>query len=422
MSGAPGLDPAPPDPATWARLPDDLFGEVVAHARRALVTLDAVHTSPEVTRLRAIPAAKLRRGGGRRRLLAVLARGGPVWLAVRTRIEQDVDLVARLVAALAPSDEEASSRAADEARGRLAAAEQAVDEARAQRDEARRQRDQARAERDEARTQRDGAAGREAGLRARIESLEATVTSLRDEVGRLEAEVATGEETKAQAVARERRRAAGERADLARELTEARRELDDARRAEARRARQQAADRSARASADLAGAAATGSVPGASPPPARAPDEVVPGRPSRLPVGLRLDTREGVERLLAPGRRLLVDGYNVTRTQRPELSLEQQRRWLVNALEALAASRRLDVTVVFDAHVDGRSGGRPRRRGVTVQYSLDDMTADDELVFAVAAMEPDEPVVVVTDDRELRRRLAPHGVDLLHTTALAWLL
>lgn len=419
MNDEPGLDPAPPDAATWADLPDDLFAEVVAHARRALATLDAVHSTPDVTALRAIPAAKLRRGGGRRRLLAVLARGGPVWLAVRTRIEHDPDLVARLSAALAPADESTPPRAIDELRGRLAATERARDDARAQRDDARRQRDEARAERDDARTQRDGAVGRETGLRARIESLEAVVASLREEVARLEVQVAASEDGRAQAVARERRRAAGERAEIARELTDARRQLDEARRERARLARQQASDR---AGPSRAGGPVPTSAPGSPPRPARSPDEVVPGRPSQLPPGLRLDTREGVERLVAPGRRLLVDGYNVTRTQRPELTLEQQRRWLVNALEALAASRRLDVTVIFDAHVDGRSAGRPRRRGVTVQYSLADMTADDELVFAVAAMDPDEPVIVVTDDRELRQRLAPHGVDLLRTSALAWLL
>ena len=43
------------------------------------------------------------------------------------------------------------------------------------------------------------------------------------------------------------------------------------------------------------------------------------------------------------------------------------------------------------------------------------VTADDDLVFEVEALDPARPVVVVTDDRELRDRLAPYGVDLVST-------
>jgi len=349
-----------------------------------------------------------------------MSQGGPVWLAVRTRIETDPDLVTRLSAALAPETADTPPSEVDALRDRVAAAERARDDARAQRDDARLQRDQARSERDEARTQRDGVTGREDGLRSRVEALQATVATLQDKVARLTGAVEANDVVREQVVDRERRRAAGEQAALKQELAETRRLLDEARRANARLARRRSdAPAPTRTPTPAPRSTSRGRAPDGPPP---ATDVVVPGRPSRLPPGLRLDTREGVERLLAPGRRVLVDGYNVTRTQRPDLTLEQQRTWLVNGLAALAASRRLDLTVVFDAHLDGGGAAGPRRRGVTVQYSLRDMTADDELVFAVAAMDSDEPVIVVTDDRELRQRLAPHGVDLLRTSALAWLL
>ena len=67
---------------------------------------------------------------------------------------------------------------------------------------------------------------------------------------------------------------------------------------------------------------------------------------------------------------------------------------------------------------NARKAGHP-----TLFATTQEMTADDELVLMVETLhEPDQPVVVVTDDAELRRRLARHGVDLLDTTSFAWLL
>ena len=57
-----------------------------------------------------------------------------------------------------------------------------------------------------------------------------------------------------------------------------------------------------------------------------------------------------------------------------------------------------------------------------VHYTAEGLTADDEIVFAVAALERDVPVVVVTDDRGLRDRLRPYGVDLLATAVFHWVL
>jgi rRNA-processing protein FCF1 len=48
---------------------------------------------------------------------------------------------------------------------------------------------------------------------------------------------------------------------------------------------------------------------------------------------------------------------------------------------------------------------------VSVVFTPTGVTADDEIALAVQAT--DEPVVVVTDDRELRDRVRPHGADLL---------
>ena len=216
-------------------------------------------------------------------------------------------------------------------------------------------------------------------------------------------------------MARESRRGDARRRWLEEDLAAARRDLDELRRTQRRPATTAPAARPARpATAARSRRARVGTPddPGV--------DRVVPGRPSRLPRGTRLDSREGAEALVVAVGRLLVDGYNVSRTHRADLDLEGQRAWLVRGLE-LAARRGVAVEVVFDAHHQGSASGT-RRAGVHVSYTHPGISADDEIVFAVEASDVDRPLVVVTDDRELRERLAPSRVDLLPTASLVWLL
>lgn len=437
------FDRSPPDVAAWTGLPDDLFARVAAHARRGLQKLDTVHTTPEVKRLLAIPPSKLVKGGGRRRLVAVMAAGGPVWLAIRTRMDTDPELEAELASALGmgpatgAAGDDALRDQLDETERRLDRMRGQRDDARSRRDELRDQRDLARRERDETRARLDGALGRETTMQRRIEALEHQDAQRRARVDELTAAAAAADQDLRRAVEREARRSASRRVELERELATARRDLDRANRDVRRLERtRQGESPSKPASPDGAGRGPVtgrpvGRGPGtagrsvgndATPSPVEAPDVVVPGRPSRLPAGVRLDTREGGVALLTPGRVVLVDGYNVTRSHRPDMSLEQQRRWLVDGVANLATRLKLDATIVFDAHDHGAGGPAPRRRGVTVAWSHPGITADDELVLAVEAMDRTTPVVVVTDDRELRGRLAVLGVDLLQTNVLAWLL
>jgi hypothetical protein len=206
----------------------------------------------------------------------------------------------------------------------------------------------------------------------------------------------------------ERRRAPADRRQLEAELADARREVHELR-------------------AELQRRPAPPPAPPrpAAPRPARrreAPARLRPGRPSRLPPGVRSGTREAVDALLHTGRLVIVDGYNLTRTQRDDLGLAQQRRWLVQALGTLVARTGIEPEVVFDSTVAGARGRQESSRGVRVRYTAEGLTADDEIVFEVEALEPDHPVVVVTDDRGLRERLYPYRVDLLDTASFRWAL
>jgi len=127
----------------------------------------------------------------------------------------------------------------------------------------------------------------------------------------------------------------------------------------------------------------------------------------------RVEDPAALDRLLAlPAVHLVVDGYNVTKTGYPELTLSGQRDRLVMQLSALAARTSAEVTVVFDgAGVVAVPTTAPR--GVRVLFSDPGVLADD-VIRAVVAAEPEgRPVVVVTSDRAVAdsvRRRGAHPV------------
>jgi predicted RNA-binding protein with PIN domain len=106
---------------------------------------------------------------------------------------------------------------------------------------------------------------------------------------------------------------------------------------------------------------------------------------------------------------LVVDGYNVTKTGYPTLTLAEQRLRLVSGLAALAARTGAEVTCVFDgAQLDG-----PVRltqpRGVRVLFSAPGEIADELIRRLVAAEPPGRPIVVVSSDREVAEGVRRSG-------------
>ncbi|RZS38897.1 YacP-like NYN domain-containing protein [Herbihabitans rhizosphaerae] len=127
----------------------------------------------------------------------------------------------------------------------------------------------------------------------------------------------------------------------------------------------------------------------------------------------RVEDPAALDRVLAlPSVHLVVDGYNVTKTGYPELSLADQRDRLVRQLSALAARTSAEVTVVFDgAGVVAVPTAAPR--GVRVLFSDPGVLADDVIRALVAAEPEGRPVVVVTSDRAVAdsvRRRGAHPV------------
>jgi predicted RNA-binding protein with PIN domain len=108
-----------------------------------------------------------------------------------------------------------------------------------------------------------------------------------------------------------------------------------------------------------------------------------------------------LDRLLAlPNVHMIIDGYNVTKTDYGELSLADQRTRLVGALAPLAAQSGAEITVAFDG--GAKPPAQPATpRGVRVLFSAADEIADDLIRRLVAAEPAGRPVVVVTSDQQV---------------------
>ena len=182
---------------------------------------------------------------------------------------------------------------------------------------------------------------------------------------------------------------------------------------------------------DLDMAAFAAAVP--APPDPRHPVAPSPGRssavpgaaePLLVPPGIAPDSAEAVIWLLGLTRpvTVVVDGYNVTfLIDREHFASGELRRRLIGGASRLRRRRAAHrVIVVFDSHeaTDGDIGVGPG--GVEVRFSPAHMIADDEIVEL--ARSAAGPVVVISNDRDLRERSEAVGAITLWGAALVeWL-
>ncbi|MDP8930521.1 MAG: NYN domain-containing protein [Actinomycetota bacterium] len=389
---------APPAAMSLEQLPREDWLLLLTFVRAALNALEDDLVTPRMARLRAIPSAKLASGRSRRDLCRLIASGGPLWRETVERLAGDEE-AARHFGWLLKGDEPPSPAPASPAP--KSPTEGARPTGRPKRDP------QMRARGRELVEQRDAARRRATGLEARLEiererndALQAKleqVTAERTELARKLEDIAAERE---QAIERATRHAEAQ-------LAAARDELRAFRRAEEERLQARRRGASRRAAAEQHAERDDSRR-------ARPPQRVAAaGRPSRLPRGMAPGTVDAAASLLAAGRWVLVDGYNVTKQHRNHLPLEHQRLWLVRLLEGFVARTGVRCRVVFDGDPLA-SPPATSSRAVAITFTKGG-TADDELVAIVAALAPDEPVAVVTDDRELATRLADHGVDIIGT-------
>lgn len=139
-------------------------------------------------------------------------------------------------------------------------------------------------------------------------------------------------------------------------------------------------------------------------------------RPLALPGGVTGDSELAVEHLMRSGAVVLVDGYNLTLLIWPNEELAAQRQRLVELLEESARRVGTEFVIVFDGAELG--GGQGSRKVVRVVYSPDGVTADDVIRAEVRRAPADRPVVVVTDDAEIRRDVRRLGANTVRSAAL----
>jgi predicted RNA-binding protein with PIN domain len=147
-------------------------------------------------------------------------------------------------------------------------------------------------------------------------------------------------------------------------------------------------------------------------------------RPLAVPKGRLPEDPQTLHEWLAGERvRLVIDGYNAARAPGAfgDLDLEGQRERLIEEVFRLTARREVPTTIVFDG-AEITPGTRRRRRGaVVIEYSRASETADDHMVALLERMAPD-PVIVVTNDRELQERAAVHGATIATSNQLVSLI
>jgi predicted RNA-binding protein with PIN domain len=265
--------------------------------------------------------------------------------------------------------------------------------------------------------------------RTEIDAAQARVAELTKEISRLKGELAGARDLAAAAEAS----AESARAELDRGLRKARREVDKAR---SERDELKADARSTRRSLS----ATTRELerlrrrieqlerdrrdrPAGRPPRPPQPAEVS-RRPLRVPKGRLPEDPQTLDEWLAnPRVHLVVDGYNAARAPGAfgDLDLEAQRERLIEAVSRLAVRREAAAIVVFDG-AEIAPGTRRRRRGpVAIEYSRASETADDHMVALLDRLPPD-PVVVVTNDRELQDRTAARGATIATSDQLMGLI
>ncbi len=396
-------DPTPvPDAEHLQRLDRAHWTVLLRHAREAMKDLDVHLLTPRIERLRAVPVSKLAGGRSRRDLVRLLAEGGPLWRATVDRVHTDPGVeLSELLSDAALAAPTSTSEGADDGGGDGGADDRGDDE------RVHRLKERARDLKDERDDARRRAEGLEARLRTeqeRFDELEEELARVRADRDRLAERLDEAADEREQALERLQRRHDAQVYELREELRTHRRrkqQREERRRLRQERRRDAEAEAQEQIEAHLEDR--------------REGRSAEPGRPSTLPGGIRPDTADAVDALLTRGRRVVVDGYNITKQHRDHLDLEQQRRWLLTRAGQLERRRGVRCVVVFDGDAATRSRGA-RRREASAVFTADG-TADDRIVAMVDGLPEDEPVLVVTDDRELQDRVRGRGADVVGTRA-----
>ena len=118
---------------------------------------------------------------------------------------------------------------------------------------------------------------------------------------------------------------------------------------------------------------------------------------------------------------IIIDGYNLIRQSKRWSLIDQQdietgREALVDALAAYKKVKPHRITVVFDgATAPAYTAKRDRRKGIAIQFSSRDETADD--VIKRLARRDREKALVVSSDQEILQSAESCGAAVINAAA-----
>lgn len=106
-----------------------------------------------------------------------------------------------------------------------------------------------------------------------------------------------------------------------------------------------------------------------------------------------------------------IDGYNLMfRRSYADDDLQKQRERIIQELSTKIAFLQLNVTLVFDSHLQAGREARIHSKNVEILFTAQGETADDLILAALKTAEKPSQEIVVTSDKRLawraRRRLA----------------
>jgi predicted RNA-binding protein with PIN domain len=140
--------------------------------------------------------------------------------------------------------------------------------------------------------------------------------------------------------------------------------------------------------------------------------------PLALPGGVLGDSDLATDHLLRSGALVMVDGYNVAKLVWPAHALIEQRRRLINSVEAAAQRSGAEILIVFDG-ADVVGAHASKRRLIRVIYSSEGSIADDLIRSEVRRTPTQRPVVVITNDAEIIRDVRAMGANTVTSEAFA---
>jgi hypothetical protein len=135
-----------------------------------------------------------------------------------------------------------------------------------------------------------------------------------------------------------------------------------------------------------------------------------------IPIGMNIESKNALVEIFRQEKvMLIIDGYNVSLNSFANLSLELQREQTINCAANIESRFSTNCTVIFDG--ESNTTRASMRSKVHVVFSPGDRTADDLIVERIQVTPSDRPIILVTNDENLKRRAKGLGCQTISTSA-----